>query len=430
MPLDPTLVRGLTPIAMPERDPNAAVNQLGMIMKMQGLQNEMQANQLNAQKYRQELEDADKLRSALAGVNPNDPNTWTNLYSAGKAGAEVASSLQTAATARDEARSKRFGSTLEQVRAVLPTIKTPDGVIKYIRTLHTHPDLAPVFNAIGTEEEAIADAAAAMRTPEGFSVVVNALSGMTPEKMAEMEDRRRQRMTDAGRLSLEQQKFTFERDNPGFEIKETPQGLVAVNKRTGAAQAVMLGGAAVESTQSPAFKAEVRAAEKTAELSAQAQSDQAARARGAANVLTSLGYNLNDPSADDNVISLIRKSTSGLAEASASQIPRAVGKTTPGRVAIAELETIANNTVMDLLNNKIGAGISNADRDFVIAGLGDIANPKIPAEERIAAWKKVTARLARTANANKFSSASDGAAPVEDDVVRKAESLLSKYPGE
>lgn len=55
MPLDPVLVRGLTPISMPQPDPNAGMNQLGAIMKIQGLQNEMQANQLQAQKYQQDV---------------------------------------------------------------------------------------------------------------------------------------------------------------------------------------------------------------------------------------------------------------------------------------------------------------------------------------------------------------------------------------
>ena len=217
--------------------------------------------------------------------------------------------------------------------------------------------------------------------------------------------------TEAGRLALDRQKFEYEKNNPGFEIKETPQGLVSVNKKTGAAQAIMLGEAAVESTQSPAFKAKVRTAEKRGELTAQAESDQAARARGAANVLTSLGYNLGNPSADDKVTSLIKKSTGGLLEAGASQIPRVIGQTTPGRLAIAELKTIANNTAMDLLGGKIGAGISNADRDFIIAGLGEIGDPGIPVEERVAAWRQVTARLARIANADKFSPATDGTAP-------------------
>lgn len=85
MPLDPTLVRGLTPISAPQPDPNASMNQLGVIMKMQGLQNEMQANRLQAQKYQQEIatsqaterktrleakRDAFERGAAIAGDNP------------------------------------------------------------------------------------------------------------------------------------------------------------------------------------------------------------------------------------------------------------------------------------------------------------------------------------------------------------------------
>ena len=85
MPLDPTLVRGLTPISAPQPDPNASMNQLGVIMKMQGLQNEMQANRLQAQKYQQEIatsqaterktrleakRDAFERGAAMAGDNP------------------------------------------------------------------------------------------------------------------------------------------------------------------------------------------------------------------------------------------------------------------------------------------------------------------------------------------------------------------------
>ena len=93
---------------------------------------------------------------------------------------------------------------------------------------------------------------------------------------------------------------------------------------------------------------------------------------------------------------------------------------------------------MDLLGGKIGAGISNADRDFIIAGLGEIGDPGIPVEERVAAWRQVTARLARIANADKFSPATDRTAPAggqsapaqpENDSVSKADALLLKYPG-
>lgn len=52
-------------------------------------------------------------------------------------------------------------------------------------------------------------------------------------------------MTDAD-------KFAWERDNPGFEIKETESGLVSVNKRTGQVAPLMLGGAQPSAGAAPA----------------------------------------------------------------------------------------------------------------------------------------------------------------------------------
>ncbi len=45
------------------------------------------------------------------------------------------------------------------------------------------------------------------------------------------------------RATTDANKFAWERDNPGFEIKETESGLVSVNKRTGQVAPLMLGGA-------------------------------------------------------------------------------------------------------------------------------------------------------------------------------------------
>ena len=425
MPLDPTLVRGLTPISMPQRDPNAAINQLGAIMKIQGLQNEMQANQLQAQKYQQDIatgqatERKARLESKIgafrngAALAGEDPTALMGLIST---------------AAQDPDMAEALGIGPQHVQFIGSQLNDPAKVSILARrmrgmTAKEEADLTKPSEIV----QKMLDAGIDPNSPQGRQIAATALNRDINGSP-----------TEAGRLALDRQKFEYEKNNPGFEIKETPQGLVSVNKRTGEAQAIMLGGAAVESTQSPAFKAEVRTAEKRGELAAQAESDQAARARGAANVLTSLGYNLGNPSADDKVTSLIKKSTGGLLEAGASQIPRVIGQTTPGRLAIAELKTIANNTAMDLLGGKIGAGISNADRDFIIAGLGEIGDPGIPVEERVAAWRQVTARLARIANADKFSPATDRTAPAggqsapaqpENDSVSKADALLLKYPG-
>jgi hypothetical protein len=49
-----------------------------------------------------------------------------------------------------------------------------------------------------------------------------------------------------------------------------------------------------------------------------------------------------------------------------------------------------------MLGGKLGAGISNTDRDFIVAGLGSIADPTIPFEDRLAAWGSVKNRLILT----------------------------------
>jgi hypothetical protein len=387
------------------------MNQLAAMMKMQGLQQEEQVNALALREAQAKEKDRQALAGAISGVNPQDPSTWGGLIAGGAPGIKAMSDLATMHKETQSAAAARFKDLSEHLRTnVAPTIKTPAQALRFISLLHEHPDLKPFYDRLGSKEEALSDAETIMQSPGGLETLVNGLTGLTPDKLSEMTDRSERNRRENANLALSQQKFEWEKNNPGFEIQDTPQGLVAVNKRTGAAQAVMLGGKAVESTESPAFKAQVRTAEKRGELTAQAESDQATRARGAANVLTSLGYNLADPSTDDDVVTLIKKSTGGLLEASVSQIPRAIGASTPGRLAIAGLKTIANNTAMDLLGGKIGAGISNADRDFIIAGLGEIADPLIPVDERVTAWREVTARLARIANSSKVSPATDGAA--------------------
>lgn len=105
-----------------------------------------------------------------------------------------------------------------------------------------------------------------------------------------------------------------------------------------------------------------------------------------------------DPSGQDRVSKLIGASTSGLLETGLSQIPRAVGVAMPGRKAIADLEVLAGEYTLEKLNNKLGAGFSNEDRQFIAKSMGDIANPLIPAGERLSAWQQVKRRLASRAD--------------------------------
>lgn len=113
--------------------------------------------------------------------------------------------------------------------------------------------------------------------------------------------------------------------------------------------------------------------------------------QAAVRALRSAGY---DPTTgEDNISKLIQKSTSGGLEALTSGTLAFFGKTTEGRKAIAALAGTANQIATDLAGGKLGAGISNTDRDFIVSALGDVANPSKTAEERLAGWNAAKERM-------------------------------------
>lgn len=113
----------------------------------------------------------------------------------------------------------------------------------------------------------------------------------------------------------------------------------------------------------------------------------------AVKALRSAGY---DPTTgEDNISKLIKKSTSGGLEAMTSGTLAFFGKTTEGRKAISALAGTANQIATDLAGGKLGAGISNTDRDFIVSALGDVANPSKTADERLAGWNAAKDRMLR-----------------------------------
>jgi hypothetical protein len=102
-----------------------------------------------------------------------------------------------------------------------------------------------------------------------------------------------------------------------------------------------------------------------------------------------LGYDAKGNETKDHVVDLIRKSTSGgLQKLGAAAQTFMTGTGTSGEEALGQLDTIANEITLNTLNGKLGAGISNADRDFLQAKLGDVGNPNKSANQREAAWKE------------------------------------------
>ena len=89
------------------------------------------------------------------------------------------------------------------------------------------------------------------------------------------------------------------------------------------------------------------------------------------------------------VSDLIKSSTSGGAEKLGSDVVGFFGTATPGRVALGQLATLKDSMTFEKLRGKLGAQISDADVRLVANTMGDIANPDIPANERLAKWQNI-----------------------------------------
>jgi hypothetical protein len=104
-------------------------------------------------------------------------------------------------------------------------------------------------------------------------------------------------------------------------------------------------------------------------------------------VMPIVGY--NPKTGMTQVEKLIEQSTSGGGEMLGSEIKGFFGTATPGRVALNQLKTIANNMTFEKLRGKLGAQISDADVRLIASTMGDIAEGRTPANERSAAWNNV-----------------------------------------
>jgi hypothetical protein len=110
--------------------------------------------------------------------------------------------------------------------------------------------------------------------------------------------------------------------------------------------------------------------------------------------LKTAGY---DPeTGEDNISKLINESTSGGLQAATAATIGFFGGTTSGMKAIGELGSTANQMALDVAGGKLGAGISNTDRDFIVTTLGDVANPNKTADQRLASWGAAKNRMVQS----------------------------------
>ena len=111
--------------------------------------------------------------------------------------------------------------------------------------------------------------------------------------------------------------------------------------------------------------------------------------------LEAIGF--NPQTGEDRVSKLISQSTSGGLQSIRAGVRGFLGKGTSGAQAIGQIKPIINNLILEKMNGKLGAGISNEDREFFKSTLGNLDDPSIPSNVRLASWEEAKRRLAKYA---------------------------------
>ena len=96
----------------------------------------------------------------------------------------------------------------------------------------------------------------------------------------------------------------------------------------------------------------------------------------------------------DDVSLMLPESTSGFVQKVGSELYGGVfGESTKGQEVLGKLESRASKLVLNLLGGKLGAGISNPDREFMTKAVGDIGNANLPSDKRLSAWTDLMLRM-------------------------------------
>lgn len=138
--------------------------------------------------------------------------------------------------------------------------------------------------------------------------------------------------------------------------------------------------------------------------------------RFATEALDAVGFNAE--TGEDKITALIKKSTSGGLQAGAAGIRGFFGGATPGMEAIGQIKPIVKDIILKKLNGKLGAGISNEDRAFIEGAIGNLDDPSIPANQRLASWNSAKQILMKYANTGQPAAGAPGNRPSLNEIFK------------
>jgi hypothetical protein len=70
------------------------------------------------------------------------------------------------------------------------------------------------------------------------------------------------------------------------------------------------------------------------------------------------------------------------------------------------------------MNGKLGAGISNEDRAFIESTVGNLDDPSIPANQRLASWNSAKQILMKYANTGQPATGAPGNRPSLNEIFK------------
>ena len=127
----------------------------------------------------------------------------------------------------------------------------------------------------------------------------------------------------------------------------------------------------------------------------------------ATGILKNTGVNLQ--TGDDPVSELILNSTSGWLQTKAANVYGGItGDATSGMEAIGKLKPMLADMTLQMTGGSLGNQISDGDRKFIMERMGNIADPEVPADQRLASWEEVKRRLAQMSGVDMPTMAAQG----------------------
>ena len=128
-----------------------------------------------------------------------------------------------------------------QFRNALADVNTPEQAAAWVKAQYAHPVLGGIVSRLAPLEKAMANIPS---DPAGFAEwkskhsmgMENYLKDQTTKLIA------------TNRLDFDKAKLKWEQDNPTLTVQETPQGLLSVNSKTGASTPLMFNGKQVMGT--------------------------------------------------------------------------------------------------------------------------------------------------------------------------------------